>query len=39
MKEREVNFEDYLTLDKDNVSRKAFELLSNLNNLLKIDQN
>jgi len=35
VKEREVNFEDYVLLDKNNASRKAFELLSNLNDLLK----
>ncbi|CDW82585.1 UNKNOWN [Stylonychia lemnae] len=38
MKERQINFDDYLSLDKDNPTRKAFELVSSLHQLLQTEQ-
>eukprot|EP00347_Sterkiella_histriomuscorum_P013930 403362812 len=38
MKEKELNYEEYLNLDKQHPTRKAFELLGSLNTLLQDSQ-
>jgi hypothetical protein len=37
IKEKEGSYDQHLYLGKDNATKKAFELLSNLNDLLKSD--
>ncbi len=37
VKEKEGSYDQHLYLDKNNAAKKAFELLSNLNELLKSD--